>query len=60
MRDVPLGAIVAILGALILVGGGLWRRGLSRDHLLRVALLWAIILVAMWFVASIGLKAGFI
>lgn len=60
MNDVPLGAIVAILGALILVGGGLWRRGMSRDHLLRMALLWGIILAAMWLVVTLGLRSGLI
>ena len=58
MNNVPLGAIIAILGALILVGGGLWRRGIAGGHFLRLALLWAIILVVLWLGVMLGLRTG--
>ncbi|UAK22837.1 hypothetical protein [Sphingomonas nostoxanthinifaciens] len=40
--------IVAILGALILFGSGLWRRRLGGATMLRLALLWAGIIAILW------------
>jgi len=56
MNDVPLGAIIAILGALILVGGGLWRRGIDGNQLMRLAVMWAAIIMVIWAVVSLTLK----
>jgi len=56
MSGDTIAALVALLGALILVSSGLWRRQLATTKLLRLALIWAGIIALVWGAVTIGLR----
>jgi predicted aspartyl protease len=49
-------SVIALLGWLILVGAGIWRRGEPIGKLAKQAAIWVAIIGVLWVAAAFGLS----